>query len=428
MKGAVSVVPDTEAAPLFSYQGKDNMPEDTKLWNGKFILIFCTNLLMYGVFYALNPVLPVYGGQRGFSAADIGIMLSIMSLTTILFRPLAGYLLDNFNRYLVFVIFLFLLCLTFFSYTLFATLTAILIIRLFTGAFWSVCGSSTVTLAGDTLPPSKIRIGINRFTLTIALGMAVGPYIGIQVQNYVSSQAMFYVLFGMALLSFILALGLRLKYPKNDKKPFKLSSFFYKPALPFMFMMMFIMIPYGAFLVYTAVFARAKGLGDSVALFYVFMSVGLIISKFVTQKITDSGNFKLIVAISLAVLAVALYLFQFVSTPLQLFIMALALGLGYGVLQPLFQSLVTNIAPGPKRGVANATYLLSYDIGIGLGAYLMGQWQTTIGLGTGFAYVAIAYLVGAVIYYGFVQRYYQNKLEQMPAGGPGGPGATAKPA
>ncbi len=404
------------------------MAENTKLWNGKFILIFCTNLLMYGVFYALNPVLPVYGGQRGFSAADIGVMLSIMSLTTILFRPLAGYLLDNFNRYQIFLIFLFLLCLTFFSYTVLTAFVAILCIRLFTGAFWSVCGSSTVTLAGDTLPPDKIRIGISRFTLTIALGMAVGPYIGIQIQNYISSQVMFYALFVMALLSLFLALGLRLKYPKIEKKKFNIAGFFYKPALPFMLVMTFIMIPYGAFLVYTAIFARAKGLGDSVALFYVFMSAGLIVSKFLTQKITDSGKYKAIVGGSLFVLALALYLFQYISTPIQLFVMAIALGLGYGVLQPLFQSLVTNIAPPPKRGVANSTYLLSYDIGIGLGAFLMGMWQTSIGLGTGFAVVAIAYVVAAVVYYGFVQKYYQNKLDQAPPAGAGGPGAMTKPA
>ena len=39
----------------------------------------------------------------------------------------------------------------------------------------------------------------------------------------------------------------------------------------------------------------------------------------------------------------------------------------------------------PKRGVANATYMLSYDIGIGIGSLLMGFLQETLGLPVGFA-------------------------------------------
>ena len=394
------------------------MAEETKLWNSKFILIFITNLLMYGVFYALNPVIPIYGMQIGFSPSQIGLVLTSMSITTILFRPLAGYLLDNFNRYSVFLIFLALLCISFLGYPLFTLVGALVCVRLFTGAVWSICGSSTVTLAGDTLPRPKIGMGISRFTLTIALGMAVGPFIGIQIQNSFGSHASFYVLFGMAVIAFICAFSLRLKYPETERKPFRMSTVFYKPAAPFMLNMAFIMIPYGAFLAFTTTFAIGKGLMSSVALFYVFMSCGLLASKLGTQKIVDSGSYKGVVLISLLILAAAMYLFQYVSTPIHLFIIALVLGVGYGILQPLFQSMVTSIAPPPKRGAANSTYLLSYDIGIGLGAFAMGQVQATIGLGAGFAYTAIGYAVAVIIFFTYTQGYYRRKLAEAPPPGP----------
>jgi hypothetical protein len=53
---------------------------EEKLWNSKFILIFITNLLMYGVFYALNPVLPIYAGELGLGS-QIGLILVSMSIT-----------------------------------------------------------------------------------------------------------------------------------------------------------------------------------------------------------------------------------------------------------------------------------------------------------------------------------------------------------
>ncbi len=83
-------------------------------------------------------------------------------------------------------------------------------------------------------------------------------------------------------------------------------------------------------------------------------------------------------------------------------------GLGYGILQPLFQSFVTGTTPGPQRGVANLTYMLSYDIGIGIGSLLMGFMQESIGLTTGFAFTALAYLIGGVVYLFYADGYYRR--------------------
>lgn len=83
-------------------------------------------------------------------------------------------------------------------------------------------------------------------------------------------------------------------------------------------------------------------------------------------------------------------------------------GLGYGILQPLFQSFVTGTTPAPQRGVANATYMLSYDVGIGIGSLLMGFMQESIGLPAGFALTAIAYVVGGILYITYVDGYYRK--------------------
>ena len=82
--------------------------------------------------------------------------------------------------------------------------------------------------------------------------------------------------------------------------------------------------------------------------------------------------------------------------------------MGYGILPPLFQSFVTGTTPAPNRGVANATYMLSYDIGIGIGSLLMGCLQESIGLPKGFALTAIAYVIGGVVYATYVDRYYRE--------------------
>ncbi|WP_329380702.1 MFS transporter [Anaerofustis sp. HA2171] len=107
------------------------MEKITKIWNKNFILLFITNLLVLAAFYASIPIIPVYCQQIGITGSKVGIVLSAMSVATILFRPIAGYLLDNFNRYLIYVLFLALFCLSFTSFILFPMFGALIVIRLY---------------------------------------------------------------------------------------------------------------------------------------------------------------------------------------------------------------------------------------------------------------------------------------------------------
>lgn len=384
------------------------MEKPKKIWNRKFILLFITNLLVLAAFYASIPIIPVYCQEIGITGSGVGIVLTAMSVATILFRPVAGYLLDNFNRYHVYLVFLALFCLSFPAFIVFPIFAALIVIRLYMGAVYSVCGSATMTLAGDVLPTTKITEGISRFAFTISIGMAVGPFVGIQVQNNMNSQASFMTVFGITVVAFICVACCRIHYPKVERKKFSLRDSIHKPALPFMFNMMFLMIPYGAVIAYSSIFAQEKGLTDYLPYFYIFLVIGMLASKLSTQKMIDAGNHRMLVYISLGILVLTMLSYLFMTTGIHLLIAGVFFGLGYGILQPLFQSFVTGTTPAPQRGVANATYMLSYDVGIGIGSLLMGFMQESIGLSVGFALTAIAYVIGAIVYSIHVERYYHK--------------------
>lgn len=389
------------------------MEKPKKIWNKNFILLFITNLLVLAAFYASIPIIPIYCQEIGITGSKVGIVLTAMSVATILFRPIAGYLLDNFNRYIVYIIFLALFCLSFPSFLIFPIFGALIVIRLYMGAVYSVCGSATMTLASDVLPPGKITEGISRFAFTISIGMAVGPYVGIQVQNHMSSKASFLTVFAIAAVALICVSCCKISYPKIKRKKFALRDSIYKPALPFMFNMMFLMIPYGAVIAYSSILAQEKGLMSVIPYFYICLVLGMLLSKLSTQRWIDAGNYRILVFASLIILVLTMASYMFLTTGVHLLLAGFFFGLGYGILQPLFQSFVTGTTPAPKRGVANATYLLSYDIGIGIGSLLMGFMQESLGLSKGFALTAIAYLVGGVIYTVYVDKYYR-KLRAVP--------------
>ena len=384
------------------------MEKNEKIWNRRFILLFITNLLVLAAFYASIPIIPIYCQEIGITGSRVGIVLTAMSVATILFRPIAGYLLDNFNRYWVYLLFLALFCLSFPAFIALPFFGALIVVRLYMGAVYSVCGSATMTLAGDVLPQQKITEGISRFAFTVSIGMAVGPYVGLQVQNHISSEASFLTIFGITVAALICVSCCRIRYPKVERKKFSIRDSIYGPALPFMFNMMFLMIPYGAVIAYSSIFAQEKNLTSYLPYFYITLVAGMLVSKLSTQKWIDAGKHRILVYVSLMILILTMVSYLFMDTGIHLLLAGFFFGLGYGILQPLFQSFVTGSTPAPKRGVANATYMLSYDIGIGIGSLLMGCLQETIGLPVGFALTAIAYVVGFIIYVTFVDAYYRK--------------------
>lgn len=384
------------------------MEKPTKIWNRKFILLFITNLLVLAAFYASIPIIPVYCQEIGITGSKIGIVLTAMSIATVLFRPVSGYLLDNFNRYHVYLLFLALFCLSFPAFVLFPLFYALIIIRLYMGAVYSVCGSATMTLASDVLPTTKITEGISRFAFTVSIGMAVGPYVGLQVQSNLSSKTSFFTIFGITVAAFICVSCCKIHYPKVERKKFSIKDSIHGPALPFMFNMMFLMIPYGAVIAYSSILAQEKNITEYLPYFYICLVIGMLASKLSTQKIIDAGKHRFLVFASLLVLIVTMVSFLNLTTGIHLLAAGFFFGLGYGILQPLFQSLVTGTTPAPKRGAANSTYMLSYDIGIGIGSLLMGFLQEPIGLTTGFALTAISYILGGIIYFFYVNPYYRK--------------------
>ena len=114
---------------------------------------------------------------------------------------------------------------------------------------------------------------------------------------------------------------------------------------------------------------------------------------------------------SILVLTATMLTFPVLETGRHLLIAGYLFGLGYGILQPLFQSFVTDTTEPPFRGAANATYMLSYDIGIGLGALLTGFLSEQIGIARSFAVTAAAFPVGALVYALYCDRYYRIRKD-----------------
>ena len=76
--------------------------EETRLWNPNYVKVWCVNFMIFFSFMVVTPLLPLYLSETYHAYKDtIGLVLSGYTLTALLARPIAGYLVDSFSRKVV---------------------------------------------------------------------------------------------------------------------------------------------------------------------------------------------------------------------------------------------------------------------------------------------------------------------------------------
>lgn len=81
---------------------------------------------------------------------------------------------------------------------------------------------------------------------------------------------------------------------------------------------------------------------------------------------------------------------------------AILYGVGFGSAQPALQAAMLRIVDLGKRGIANASFFTAFDLGIGLGAILLGFVSQFFGYRSLFTVSAVAGVIAFLIFIVFV--------------------------
>ncbi len=75
------------------------------------------------------------------------------------------------------------------------------------------------------------------------------------------------------------------------------------------------------------------------------------------------------------------------------------IGLGWGTVFPSFQTIAIQEAAPARKGLATATFLSTFDLGIGIGSFLAGVIGAEIGFSSLYLYASFLILLGIGVYY-----------------------------
>ena len=323
---------------------------ENRLWSRRFTAVVLSNLLMAWTFYGLMPTLPVYlTGYLGISHSHTGLVMAAFSIAGIVMRPFAGYIIDNFHRPLVFVLALVASTIAYGVYPLVGGVWAMFTLRFVHGAIWGICSSSTAPLVGDAVPPARLGEGIGIYALSFPVGMTLGPMFGFGVLREYGAGAMFLSIFGISFLSLVIALFAKTPYRAPVRKRFSVAALLSRKALPFSSCMFFIMIAYGAIVVFVGVHAARKGF-PNVASFFLCLAASLFLSRAFTGKLFDRGYMVQLILTGVTLIAVGTAWLGYAWSPAQLLVSGVIAGLGFGMLMPTCQAAINSLVDPGERG------------------------------------------------------------------------------
>lgn len=398
-----------------------------RLWSADYIKVWTANFMIFFSFMVVVPLLPLYLSETfECDKHTIGIVLSGYTITALLARPFSGYLVDTLPRKLVLLTSYFLFFLFFGGYIIASSLTLFTIVRTLHGAPMGTVTVANSTMAIDVLPSSRRAEGIGYYGLSNNLATAIAPTIGLLIYQYLHSYTL---LFTISLLAS--GTGLLINSTVKARTPEGLSKQATSPAcLPqkaplrgvisldrFLLLkgwsegltLACLSFSYGVLATYLAIYGKEQlGITSGTGLFFAILCIGLMVSRLVGVRSLRQGRLLHNCAVGMTISLFGYLLFAAVPNSLGYYGAALIIGLGNGHMFPAMQNMFINLAPASKRGTANSTMLVAWDVGVGFGILFGGITAERLGYTPAFWLAWIVNVVGVAFFYLYAASHYRR--------------------
>lgn len=398
--------------------GERDLSRKPKLWTRNFIMVSTANLLLFIAFYMLIVTLTMYAIEQ-FQASNstAGLASSIFVLGAVLVRPIAGKIIETVGKKkLLFIGSLFFLLMMVLYFPI-NNLPLLLTLRFFHGFTFGICTTATGTIAAEIIPMSRRGEGMGYYATSTNLAMAIGPFLGVFISQRYEFEVIFITTTVFALVCFLAVLALRIPkidYEKEDitedKKGFRIWDYFEKTTIPIAMFVVIMGFVYSSILSFINAYAIEINLVAATSFFFIMYAVFLLLSRPFTGQMFDQKGENTVIYPSIVIFAIGFLLLSQASVGWVLLLSGVFIGVGFGTIQSSAQTVAVNRAPRNKIGLATATYFVFFDLGVGLGPFLLGFILPSIGFRGLYLGMAVITLISIFVYYLVHGRYATKKV------------------
>ncbi|MDO5482011.1 MAG: MFS transporter [Bacteroidaceae bacterium] len=387
------------------------MMEKEKLWNSNYVKVWLANFMIFFSFMIVTPLLPLYLNDTFQADKDtIGFILSGYTLTALLARPIAGYLVDSYSRRAVLLICYFFFFALFAGYLVAGTMTLFAIIRTAHGAPMGAATVANSTCAIDVLPSSRRAEGIGYYGLSNNLATSMAPTVGLLIYDKIGNyDVIFLIALCAAMIGFVInaTVHFPVKEIVPNRNPISFDRFFLVKGWSEGVVIMSVGLSYGVLVTYLAIYGKEElGMTAGTGAWFAVLCSGLILSRLIGARSLRKGRVVQNVNRGILISVFGYLLFALMKNPVGFYGAAIIIGLGNGHIFPGMQTMFVNLASNNQRGTANSTLLTCWDIGMGIGVVFGGMAIHYSGYSAAFWFAFIVNLLGVIFYFLYVKNHF----------------------
>lgn len=346
-------------------------------------------------FLLLMSFMTVYAVDRfGVGEAQAGLAASVFVIGALLARVVVGKYTDVIGRKRMLIIGSLLLLAGAVSYFVADSFILLMVVRIVQGAAFGTVNNVVNTIAMGMIPPLRRGEGTGWFTLSLTVGQALGPALGIWLVATASANSVFALGTAISAAIALISVFLPVREPgisaadRSELTSWRFDRILESKALPMGLMSFLLMFPYSGILTFMTGYAEEVDVLEYAGLFFVVYAIALAVSRPLAGMLLDRFSDNSIVVPVFIPYLLGVVLLAMNLGPMGYFSAAVLLAFGYGSLTSLMQAIAVRETPTPRTSMAISTFYIGMDSGMGVGPIVLG-----IVIGLGFAYTEMFWLM-----------------------------------
>ncbi len=396
--------------------------------------VWSATLLFFGAFYALLVPIPLYLEAVGLPDWQIGFVLGAFGVASLIGRPLAGAFSDSLGSRPVILFGTAALAVGAALMSLTTSPTILFVLRVLQAAGYVTFTTAATALVAElapaarrgaalalfgvaanvaiTLTPATVSTGLEFLTQQFGCPTSPCPMWCTSATNALDAEvstsgcpmwgrgighSAFILSAGLSLLAGVLVWRVIPREHDPAGGDFRLSHLIAVPPSlrgPMLTTALF-GVSFGALFAFLPLLAERRELASGGAAYGVY-GVSIIATRVITGRLLDRRDRSQVLFPALLVNAGGLAgLAAATSMPLML-ASAVLMGVGSGITHPALIAICVDRMPDTRRGRATASFYLAFDLGIGVGSWLLGLVLSAVGLTWLYLTASLVSIAGAL--------------------------------
>ncbi|CAI6029174.1 putative MFS-type transporter YfcJ [Paenibacillus sp. JJ-100] len=395
-----------------------NQSAPVRLWTADFILLMLCNFLLFLQLHMIISPLPSYVQDRFHANAfQVSLFTFLFALSAVAARLFSARALEKGLRNAMIYMGLSVALLATLGYYFAAGIAVLLLLRMLFGVGFGMSSTAFPTMASDIVPVKRMGEGMGYFGLSTSLAMSMGPIIGVTLLQEAGFVTLMLCTAGVIAVIYPLSYSLTRKkavrtqptatnqsiqagsvatVASNQSRPTEKLPFNRKLILPSVLNGL-LSITYGGVVGFIVLYGKEANLANP-ALFFLFNALAVLLVRPFAGRLYDNKGPKALLIPGAICVAIGLITLSWATTMPMLFIAAFIYGIGYGSMQSTLQTWMIQVVSPAQRGMANGMFLNTLDLGIAIGALLLGAIASITSYTEMYRYSVLFIVVFLVIY------------------------------